>query len=697
MDAETFKTITIPICISTLHRGGQENCFRRPPITSAVSTPLFQTLLKRVTPSAAFIIFPSLSIELFYEYSRISASVSSEQVGRMTVIMADEENKDKKFDSKSGSLLVKELRKSFGSGVTKSYEWRVAQLNSIFKMMDENESEIAEALAKDLSKHSFETFFSEISFIKTSCKVALKELKHWMKPEKVKTSITTFPASAEIVSEPLGVVLVISTWNYPIMLSLDPMIGAIAAGNAVVLKPSEIAPASSSLLARFIEKYLDTSSIRVVEGAVPETAALLEQKWDKIFYTGVLPMESGHATMGKLALLLITLLPTKAFGSEVVLSFYQVDALRSRLEEFYGKDPMESKEISRVVNSNHFARLTKFLDEDKVSDKIVYGGQRDEKRLKIAPTILLDVPQDSLIMQEEIFGPLLPIVTVDNLEESFDLILSKDKPLAAYLFTKDKKLEQKFVSTISSGGMIVNDTVIHLTAHTLPFGGVGESGVGAYHGKFSFDAFSHKKAVMYRGFVGDAPIRISASLSFEQVGKMADEENKNKKFDSESASVLVKELRKSFGSGVTKSYEWRVAQINSIIKMMDENESEIAEALAKDLSKPKFESFVAEISMTKTSCKLALKELKHWMKPQKVKTEITTFPSSAEIVSEPLGVVLVISTWNYPILLSLDPIIGAVAAGNAVVLKPSEIAPKAIFITCKIHRKIPRYFFHKSC
>ncbi|KAF9610236.1 hypothetical protein IFM89_021429 [Coptis chinensis] len=360
----------------------------------------------------------------------------------------------------------------------------------------------------------------------------------------------------------------------------------------------------------------------------------------------LLPMESGHATMGKLALLLITLLPRK-------LWLKLIGGIPR--ERSYGI----KKKYQRVVNSNHFARLTKFLDEDKVSDKIVYGGQRDEKN------------------------------ACRQLEESFALILSKDKPLAAYLFTKDKKLEQKFVSTISSGGMIVNDTVIHLTAHTLPFGGVGESGVGAYHGKFSFDAFSHKKAVMYRGFVGDAPIRyppftprkqrlltallngdifgaifsligwsktcsrISASLSFEQVGIMADEENKNKKFDSESASVLVKELRKSFGSGVTKSYEWRVAQINSIIKMMDENESEIAEALAKDLSKPKFES----------------------LSPRS-KTEITTFPSSAEIVSEPLGAVLVISTWNYPILLSLDPIIGAVAAGNAVVLKPSEIAPK---------------------
>ncbi|PIA47463.1 hypothetical protein AQUCO_01400247v1 [Aquilegia coerulea] len=454
-----------------------------------------------------------------------------------------EEKKKEKFDVESASLLVKELRGTFASGKTKSYEWRVSQLKSIVKMMEDNESQITDALSKDLSKPRFESFVAEISMTKTSSKLFLKELKHWMKPEKVKTQITTFPSSAEIVSEPLGVVLVISAWNYPILLSLDPVIGAIAAGNAVVLKPSEIAPASSALLAKLVEEYLDSSAIRVIEGSIPETSALLEQKWDKIFYTGngrvgrvVMTAAAKHLTpvvleLGgkspvvvdsninlKVAVRRIVygkwacnngqaciapdyIITTKAFAPALI------NALRCVLEEFYGKDPFKSDEISRIVNDNHFARLTKLLDEDYVSDKIVYGGQRDEASLKIAPTILLDVPENSLIMQEEIFGPLLPILTVDNIEESFDLIQSKSKPLAAYLFTTDKKLEKKFVSTISSGGMVVNDTVIHLTAHTLPFGGVGESGIGSYHGKFSFDAFSHKKAVMYRGFGGDASAR----------------------------------------------------------------------------------------------------------------------------------------------------------------------------------------------
>lgn len=379
--------------------------------------------------------------------------------------------------------------------------------------------------------------------LRSSCKFALKELQRWMMPEKVKTSLTTFPSSAEIVSEPLGVVLIISAWNYPYLLSLDPVVGAIAAGNAVVLKPSEIAPATSALLAKLLGEYMDSSSIRVVEGAVPETTALLEQKWDKIFYTGngrvgriVMAAAAKHLTPvvlelgGKSPVVVDSGINLQIAcrriivgkwgnnnGQACIASDYiittkdlapkLVDVLKNELETFYGKNPLESKDLSRIVNSNHFTRLTKLLDEDKVSKKVVYGGERDPTKLQIAPTILLDVPRDSLIMNEEIFGPLLPILTVDKLEESFDIINSGAKPLAAYIFTNDKKLKEHFVNNVSAGGLVVNDTTVHLAVHGLPFGGVGESGIGAYHGKFSFDAFSHKKAVVYRSFMGDAAIR----------------------------------------------------------------------------------------------------------------------------------------------------------------------------------------------
>ncbi|KAK9167493.1 hypothetical protein Scep_002684 [Stephania cephalantha] len=451
--------------------------------------------------------------------------------------------KAKAFDSESAECLVEEFRGVFESGRTRSYEWRVAQLKSMLRMVKEKEADIVEALSLDLAKPELESFITEISMIRSACNLALKELKNWMKPEKAKTSLTTFPSSAEIVSEPLGVVLIISAWNYPFLLSIDPVIGAIAAGNAVVLKPSEIAPATSSLLARFVEEYLDNSAIRVVEGAVPETSALLEQKWDKILYTGngrvgriVMAAAAKHLTPvvlelggkspvvvdsnvnlkvatrriisgkwgcnnGQACIAVDYIITTKTFAPKLI------DALKSTLEEFFGKDPLESKEISRIVNSNHFARLTKLLDDEKVSGKIVLGGQRDNSRLKIAPTLLLDVPEDSLIMNEEIFGPLLPIVTVDNIKDSFSVIKSRTKPLAAYLFTNDKNLEKEFVSSISAGGMLINDTVLHLACPTLPFGGVGESGFGSYHGKFSFDAFSHKKAVLYRSFGGDASAR----------------------------------------------------------------------------------------------------------------------------------------------------------------------------------------------
>lgn len=449
----------------------------------------------------------------------------------------------KSFGGEDAAAMVAELRRTFATGKTRSYEWRVTQLKGILKLLEERETDIVDALHSDLNKPTLESVVYEISMLKSSCKVVLKELKQWMKPEKVKTSIVVFPSSAEIVAEPLGVVLVISAWNYPILLSLDPVVGALAAGNTVVLKPSEIAPAASSLLAKYLGQYLDSSAVRVVEGAIPETSALLEQKWDKIFYTGngrvarvVMTAAAKHLTpvtleLGgkspaivdsdvnlKIAVRRIIsgkwgcnngqacispdyIITTRDFAPKLI------DTLKRELVKFYGSEPLQSNDMSRIVNSNHFDRLARLLDEDKVTGKIIYGGQRDKAELKIAPTLLLDVPQDSLIMNEEIFGPLLPIITVDKLEESYDIIMSRTKPLAAYLFTNRNNLKDEFVRTVSAGGLVINDSVVHLTVHGLPFGGVEESGMGSYHGKFSFDVFSHKKAVLYRSFLGDAAVR----------------------------------------------------------------------------------------------------------------------------------------------------------------------------------------------
>ncbi|CAI9291487.1 unnamed protein product [Lactuca saligna] len=458
--------------------------------------------------------------------------------------MASEEQvKNSAFDTEAANCLVKELRGTVVAGKTKSYEWRVSQLKSLLKMVEERDKQICDALFSDLSKPEMEAFIHEIALIKNSCKVALKKLKEWMKPEKVKTTLSTFPSSAEIVPEPLGVVLVISAWNYPFLLSVDPVIGAIAAGNAVVLKPSEIAPAMSSLLKKLLEEYLDNSAVKVVEGGVPETSALLEQKWDKIFYTGngrigrvVMAAAAKHLTPvvlelgGKSPVVVdsnvdLTVTARRIIGGkwacnngqacvapDYIITTKQfaptlIDTIKQELLKFYGEDPLNSPDISRVVNSNHFARLSKLLDDDRVSGKIVHGGQTDKSSLKIAPTIVLDAEEDSLIMHEEIFGPLLLVVTVEKIEDGIDFINSRSKPLAAYIFTNNKQLKQDFVSNISSGAIVVNDISLHLMVDTLPFGGVGESGTGAYHGKFSFDAFTHKKAVLHRSFLGDAPAR----------------------------------------------------------------------------------------------------------------------------------------------------------------------------------------------
>uniref|UniRef100_A0A6M2EA29 Aldehyde dehydrogenase n=1 Tax=Populus davidiana TaxID=266767 RepID=A0A6M2EA29_9ROSI len=448
------------------------------------------------------------------------------------------------FDVKAANVLTKELRDGFASGKTRSYEWRISQLKSIVKMCDEHEEDIVDALRLDLSKPQLESIVYELTMVKNSCALAIKELKRWMMPEKAKTTLTTFPSSAEILSEPLGAVLIISAWNYPFLLSMDPLIGAIAAGNAMVLKPSELAPASSALLAKLLPEYLDCSLIKVVEGAVSETSALLEQKWDKIFYTGngrvgriVMAAAAKHLTPvvlelgGKSPVVVDSGIDLQIATRRIIAGKWGcnngqacvspdyiittkdcadklVDSLKKELETFYGKNPLESKDLSRIVNSKHFSRLTKLLDEDnKVSTKIVYGGERDEANLKISPTILVGVPRDSLIMKEEIFGPLLPILIVRKIEDSFDMINSGTKPLAAFLFTNNKKLKEQFVASVSAGGVVINDIAIHVAIHTLPFGGVGESGTGSYHGKFSFDAFSHKKAVLYRSFMGESAMR----------------------------------------------------------------------------------------------------------------------------------------------------------------------------------------------
>ncbi|CAK9209737.1 unnamed protein product [Sphagnum troendelagicum] len=339
----------------------------------------------------------------------------------------------------------------------------------------------------------------------TSCKLAIKELKKWMTPEEVPVPPMALPGTAMVVPEPLGVALVIAPWNFPVLLAINPLIGAISAGCAAVLKPSEISPTVSSILAKLIPKYLDTDAIHVIEGGVPITTALLAQKWDKIFYTG-------NPTVGRIVMAAAAkhLTPvTLELGGKSPLYIddsvdLKVETLKATIVEFYGEDTSTSPDLTRIVTANHFRRVTRLLDDPRTTEKIVHGGERNEQSLFIAPTIVLDVPLDVPVMLEEIFGPILPIITVKGADEAINIILDLPKPLALYVFSTNNTVQERFETETSAGGMAINETVLHFTITGFPFGGVGESGMGAYHGKHSFDTFSHKKGVYRKGMDGDA-------------------------------------------------------------------------------------------------------------------------------------------------------------------------------------------------
>ncbi|KAL1332944.1 hypothetical protein HN51_061708 [Arachis hypogaea] len=432
---------------------------------------------------------------------------------------------------------VRELRQYFRSGSTRSVTWRKNQLTALLDLVHKNEDAISESLYQDLGKHPVEAFRDEIGAIGKSATYSLSCVEKWMAPKKSDIPLLFFPAKGEVLAEPLGVVLIFSSWNFPIMLALDPLIGAIAAGNVVVIKPSEQAPACSSFLANTIPRYLDSNAIRVIEGGAAVSQQLLLQKWDKIFFTGsprvarfVMSAAAKNLTPvtlelgGKCPAILDSLTNPSDFklavkrivggkwgpcsgqaciGIDYVLveekvSSHLVELLKKIVRRFYGDNPLESKVISRIVNKQNFTRLCNLLKDPLVAASIVHGGSVEEKHLFIEPTILLDPPLDADVMTEEIFGPLLPIITVNKIGESIEFINSRPKPLAIYAFTKDETLKRRILTETSSGSVTFNDTMVQFLCDTLPFGGVGQSGFGRYHGKYSFDTFSHEKAVMHR-------------------------------------------------------------------------------------------------------------------------------------------------------------------------------------------------------
>ncbi|KUM68401.1 aldehyde dehydrogenase family protein [Streptomyces griseorubiginosus] len=429
--------------------------------------------------------------------------------------------------------VVARLRATFRSGRTKPVEWRTTQLRRLRELLTENGTELAAALHADLGKSSTEAFRTEIDFTIREIDHTLDHLTDWLRPESAPVPAHLgADATAWTQYDPLGVVLVIAPWNYPAQLLLAPVVGALAAGNAVVAKPSELAPATSAAIARLVPAYVDTDAVAVVEGGVPETTALLAERFDHIFYTGngtvgriVLRAAAEHLTPvtlelgGKspafvdrdadLAVVADRLVRGKFLNAgqtcvapDYVLTDPETAAALEPLfvkavETLYGADPAASGEYGRIINERHFDRLTGLLD----SGRTVVGGQSDRTAKYIAPTVLADVDPEAPVMREEIFGPILPIVTVDGLDAAIDFINDRDKPLALYVFTDSDTTRGRIADETSSGGLGYGLPLAHLTVSDLPFGGVGESGMGNYHGRYSIETFSHRKAILEKPLV----------------------------------------------------------------------------------------------------------------------------------------------------------------------------------------------------
>jgi aldehyde dehydrogenase (NAD+) len=426
--------------------------------------------------------------------------------------------------------LVAAVRSAFDDGTTRSLVWRRQQLRRMIELLEENEDELLAALRADLGKPSVEGYVTDIAFVLSELRLMVRNLEKWNAPVRVRTPLASMPGRSRLVPQPLGVVLVIAPWNYPVQLLLVPAASAIAAGNAVVMKPSEISGHTSALLARLVPRYLDSRAVAIVEGGVPETTALLEQRFDHIFYTGngtvgriVMSHAARHLTPVTLELggkspaivdssaRLAVTARRIAWGKwlnagqtcvapDYVLversrELALVEELTKCIGEFYGSDPATSDSYGRIVSDRHFDRLVGMLGDGTVAT----GGGNSRADKYIAPTILTNVTLDGRLMTEEIFGPLLPIVPVDDVGEAIAFIRSRPHPLALYVFAEDDRVIDRVVDETSAGGVTVNGTLLHLTNPNLPFGGVGESGMGAYHGMAGVRVFQHLKPVLSRG------------------------------------------------------------------------------------------------------------------------------------------------------------------------------------------------------
>ena len=426
----------------------------------------------------------------------------------------------------------------FRNGNTLPISKRKKLLKNLKKEILSNEDKIFQALNNDLRKSNYETYLTEIGILISEIDLFLSNLKKWAKPKKVKSSLLSFPSSDYIYSEPYGKVLIISPWNYPFQLAVLPLMSAVAAGNTVVLKPSEHAPNTSSLIKEIIEKIFDKSHALVVEGAAETASKLLEYRWDYIFFTGsvkigkiVATAAAKHLTPttlelgGKNPCIIDDSVDLRLTSRRIVWGKFVnagqtciapdflivkrnikeqlIEHLSKEIERAYGKDPKESEDYPRIVNKTNLSRLSNMIKDTK----ILFGGEYDIETCYFSPTIIDEPRIDSPIMDEEIFGPILPIISYDDENQIEKLISKYEKPLALYVFSTNKTFSEKIIRKYSFGGGAINDTIIHVGNPNLPFGGVGYSGIGAYHGKSSFDLLSHKKSIVKKGNWLDIKIR----------------------------------------------------------------------------------------------------------------------------------------------------------------------------------------------
>lgn len=432
------------------------------------------------------------------------------------------------MDASQFKLHFQQIQEYFGTGATMNYEFRRQQLLNLKEALYKHEQDLYEALYADLRKNKEECWVTEIGFVVSEINFALKYLRKWMKPNTVRTNLLNFPSNSYILNEPLGVVLIIGPWNYPLNLILTPLIGAISAGNCAVVKPSELAPATATLLEKIMEEIFPPEYIKIVNGQGKEIVPqmLNDFRFDHVFYTGSTQVGKIIYEMAAKQLIPVTLelggkspciiekdADLKVAARRIALTKFInagqmcvapdyliihehvkqkfIDELKKVINNFYGKThPQEH--YGKIVDLKHFNRLVQYIKDGNV----IFGGGYDEKTLLVEPTLIDNIPPEATVMQEEIFGPVLPILSFTKDEEVYKIIERNKDPLSLYVFSSSSEKSRKWMHSIASGGGCINNASWQLTNHHLPFGGRGESGFGKYHGKFSFDTFSHQKGVM---------------------------------------------------------------------------------------------------------------------------------------------------------------------------------------------------------